>query len=202
MPPPRRVRPLVAVPALRPDVALIHVSPPDRHGFCSLGVSVDVTRAAVQTARTVIAQVNPRMPRTHGDGLIHVESANYMVKVDEPIPELASAAITDVERAIARHCAELVEDGATLQLGIGAIPDAVLSFLGDKRALGQRAVPHFAAALAAQDARLTRRVGWKVIVVHEALALFSREAVQKLLLPCRTERGNIEDLGQTSGEHA
>jgi acyl-CoA hydrolase len=118
------------------DVALIHVSPPDRHGFCSLGVSVDVTRAAVQTARTVIAQVNPRMPRTHGDGLIHVESINYMVKVDEPIPELAPAPITGVERAIAGHCAELVEDGATLQLGIGAIPDATLAALSNHHDLG------------------------------------------------------------------
>jgi acyl-CoA hydrolase len=118
------------------DVALIHVSRPDRHGFCSLGVSVDVTRAAVQTARTVVAQVNPRMPRSHGDGLIHVDSIDYMVDVDEPIHELAPAALSEQERAIGRHCAELVDDGATLQLGIGAIPQATLAALGDHHRLG------------------------------------------------------------------
>src|SRR5512142_1121628 len=118
------------------DVALIHVSPPDRHGYCSLGVSVDVTRAAVQTARTVIAQVNPRMPRSHGDGLIHVEAIDYMVEVDEPIHEIPPPPISDVERAIGRHCAELVDDGATLQLGIGAIPQATLAALGDHHRLG------------------------------------------------------------------
>ncbi len=118
------------------DVALIQVSPPDRHGFCSLGVSVDVTRAAVQTARTVIAQVNPRMPRTHGDGLIHVDHIDFAVEVDEPIHELAHVEISEVERAIGGHCAELVEDGATLQLGIGAIPDATLAALTGHHRLG------------------------------------------------------------------
>src|SRR5512142_3108382 len=118
------------------DVALIHVSPPDRHGFCSLGVSVDVTRAAVQTARTVIAQVNPRMPRTHGDGLIHIEQIDAMVEVDEPIHEVPPHVLTDQERAIGRHCAELVDDGATLQIGIGAIPQATLASLGDHHRLG------------------------------------------------------------------
>jgi 4-hydroxybutyrate CoA-transferase len=118
------------------DVALIHVSPPDRHGYCSLGVSVDVTRAAVQTARVVVAQVNPRMPRSHGDGLIHVDSIDYMVEVDEPIPEAPKHEISEQERAIGRHCAELVDDGATLQIGIGAIPHATLSSLGDHHRLG------------------------------------------------------------------
>ncbi len=118
------------------DVALIHVSPPDRHGFCSLGVSVDVTRAAVQTARTVVAQVNPRMPRSHGDGLIHVDAIDCMVEVDEPIHEAPPHQISDTERAIGRHCAELVDDGATLQLGIGAIPQATLAALGDHHRLG------------------------------------------------------------------
>jgi acyl-CoA hydrolase len=117
-------------------VALVHVSPPDRHGFCSLGVSVDVSRAAVQTARTVIAQVNPRMPRSHGDGLIHVDQIDAMVEVDDPIYELAPRAVTDQERAIGRHCAELVDDGATLQIGIGAIPQATLAALGDHHRLG------------------------------------------------------------------
>ncbi|HEX9241829.1 MAG TPA: acetyl-CoA hydrolase/transferase C-terminal domain-containing protein [Anaeromyxobacter sp.] len=118
------------------DVALIHVSPPDPHGFCSLGVSVDVTRAAVQTARTVIAQVNPRMPRTHGDGLIHIDQIDAMVEVDEPIYELPPHTLTDQERAIGRHCAELVDDGATLQIGIGAIPQATLAALVDHHRLG------------------------------------------------------------------
>jgi 4-hydroxybutyrate CoA-transferase len=118
------------------DVALIHVSPPDRHGYCSLGVSVDVTRAAVQTARVVVAQVNPRMPRSHGDGLIHVDSIDYMVEVDEAIPEAPKHEISEQERAIGRHCAELVDDGATLQIGIGAIPHATLSSLGDHHRLG------------------------------------------------------------------
>jgi acyl-CoA hydrolase len=118
------------------DVALVHVSPPDRHGFCSLGVSVDVSRAAVQTARTVVAQVNPRMPRTHGDGLIHVDQIDAMVEVDEPIYEAPPRAVTEQERAIGRHCAELVDDGATLQIGIGAIPQATLAALGDHHRLG------------------------------------------------------------------
>jgi 4-hydroxybutyrate CoA-transferase len=118
------------------DVALIHVSPPDRHGFCSLGVSVDVTKAAVQTARIVVAQVNPRMPRSHGDGLIHVEAIDYLVEVDEPIHEVPPYELSEEERAVGRHCAELVEDGACLQIGIGAIPEATLAALGDHHRLG------------------------------------------------------------------
>jgi 4-hydroxybutyrate CoA-transferase len=118
------------------DVALVTVSPPDRHGFCSLGVSVDVSRAAVQTARTVIAQVNPHMPRTHGDGLIHVDAIDFLVEGGDPIPELDHRGLTEQERAIGRHCAELVEDGATLQLGIGTLPEATLAALGDHHRLG------------------------------------------------------------------
>jgi 4-hydroxybutyrate CoA-transferase len=122
--------------ALPLDVALIQVSPPDRHGFCSLGVSVDVTRAAVQTARTVIAQVNPHMPRTHGDGIIHEDDVDFFVPVDDPIHEMPVAPIGDAIRAIGRHCAELVDDGACLQLGIGAIPQATLAALSDHQRLG------------------------------------------------------------------
>jgi 4-hydroxybutyrate CoA-transferase len=118
------------------DVAMVHVSPPDRHGFCSLGVSVDVSRAAVQTARTVIAQVNPRMPRSLGDGLIHVDQIDAMVQVDDRIHEVPPREVTPEERAIGRHCAELVDDGATLQIGIGAIPQATLAALGDHHRLG------------------------------------------------------------------
>jgi acyl-CoA hydrolase len=118
------------------DVALVQVSPPDRHGFCSLGVSVDVSRAAVQTARTVVAQVNPQMPRTHGDGLIHVDAIDWLVEFAEPIPELPPHEMSEQERAVGRNCAELVEDGATLQIGIGALADATLSALSDHQRLG------------------------------------------------------------------
>jgi acyl-CoA hydrolase len=118
------------------DVALIQVSPPDRHGFCSLGVSVDATRAAVQTARTVVAQVNRRMPRTHGDGLIHVDDIDFGVEADDEIPELRHEGLSALDLAIGRNCAELVEDGATLQLGIGTIPDATLACLAGHHRLG------------------------------------------------------------------
>ena len=118
------------------DVALVTVSPPDRHGFCSLGVSVDVTRAAVQAARTVVAQVNRHMPRTHGDGLIHADAIDFLVEGDDPLPELLPAVLGEVERAIGRHCAELVEDGATLLMGIGSLPDATLAALRGHRRLG------------------------------------------------------------------
>ncbi len=124
----RRILPL--------DVALIQVSPPDRHGFCSLGVSVDASHAAVEAAAHVVAQVNPHMPRTHGDGLLHVDRIDCAVAVEDPLPEIPPAPLTDVERAIGRHCAGLVEDGATLQMGIGAIPDAVLAALGGHQDLG------------------------------------------------------------------
>jgi acyl-CoA hydrolase len=118
------------------DVALIQVSPPDRHGFCSLGVSIDVCRAAVQSSRTVIAQVNRNMPRSHGDGLIHVEAIDFLVEGDEPLTEAPRQPSGDVERAIGRHCAELVDDGATLQIGVGAIPDATLAALSGHHRLG------------------------------------------------------------------
>jgi len=118
------------------DVALVHVSPPDKHGFCSLGTSVDVTRAAVDCARYVIAQINPQMPRTHGEGLIHVSDFSAVVEADAPIPEILPTPPTPAERTIAEFIAEMVEDGATLQMGIGAIPDAVLSALTRHRNLG------------------------------------------------------------------
>ncbi len=118
------------------DVALIHVSPPDRHGYCSLGISVDVVVSAVQTARYVVAQVNPHMPRSHGDGLIHVSRIHAACWTEDPLPEIPPSELTDIERAIGRNVAALVEDGATLQMGIGAIPDAVLGFLTHHRKLG------------------------------------------------------------------
>ena len=124
----RRILPL--------DVALVHCSMPDRHGFCSLGVSVDVAAAAVQGAARVIAQLNPNMPRTHGDGLVHESRFFAAVEVDDPIPERERAALTPTEFAIGRHCSGLIDDGATLQMGIGAIPDAVLGALLGHRDLG------------------------------------------------------------------
>ena len=118
------------------NVALIQVSPPDRHGFCSLGVSVDVSRAAVHVADHVVAQINPHMPRTHGDGLIHISKIEYAVEVSDPLPELAAHQLTEAEIAIGQNCADLVENGATLQTGIGAIPAAVLAALGQHKDLG------------------------------------------------------------------
>lgn len=118
------------------DVVLIQVSPPDRHGFCSLGVSVEATRAGMQSAKHVIAQVNPRMPRTHGDSLVHVEQIHSLVHVDSPLPEAMVGDPSDIELRIGKLCAELVQDGATLQMGIGAIPNAVLTALTNHRDLG------------------------------------------------------------------
>ena len=118
------------------DVALVQVSPPDRHGFCSLGVSVDVSRAAVQTAKHVIAQINPNMPRTHGDGLIHISHIDSAVVVDDPLPEFPAGELSEQDLAIGRNVAQLVEDGATLQMGIGGIPNAVLAALGNHKNLG------------------------------------------------------------------
>ena len=124
----RRILPL--------DFAFIQVSPPDRHGFCSLGVSVDVARAATEVAPVVVAEINPRMPRTHGDGLLHVRDIQLAGEVDSPSAEPAPGSMTETERAIGRQVAGLVEDGATLQMGIGSVPDAVLAALGGHRELG------------------------------------------------------------------
>jgi 4-hydroxybutyrate CoA-transferase len=121
---------------LHPDTAMISVSPPDEHGYCSLGVSVDYTKAAAESADVVIAQVNKNMPRTFGDCFIHVSALDYIVEADVPMIELPPPEITDVEKGIGKNCASLINDGDTLQLGIGAIPDAVLLFLKDKKDLG------------------------------------------------------------------
>jgi len=119
------------------DVALLHVSPPDAHGYCSLGVSVDVARAAVRNAAVLIAQVNPRMPRTHGEGQVHSSRFTAMVEVDKALPEVDySSAIGPVEERIGALCSDLIEDGSTLQMGIGAIPDAILRGLRDHKDLG------------------------------------------------------------------
>jgi 4-hydroxybutyrate CoA-transferase len=121
---------------LPPDVALIHVSPPDKHGFCSFGVSVDYTKPAAQVAKTVVALVNPNMPRTHGDSFIHVSEIDFIVESEQAVIELQPPKIGPVEEAIGKHIASLVEDGSCLQLGIGGIPDAVLLFLHQKNDLG------------------------------------------------------------------
>lgn len=118
------------------DVALIQVSKPDEHGYCSFGVSSDYTKPAADCAKIVIAEVNKQMPRTMGNSFIHVSDMDFIVESDHPIIELPLPKIGEVEKAIGRNCAELVEDGSTLQLGIGAIPDAVLLFLKDKKDLG------------------------------------------------------------------
>ncbi len=118
------------------DVALVHVSPPDRHGYCSLGVSVDVSLAAVHAAKLVIAQVNPHMPRTHGEGLLHISKIDAMVEVNDPLPEHPRHELSDIELRIGNHIASIVEDGATLQMGIGAIPDATLAALTGHKDLG------------------------------------------------------------------
>ncbi|MCS6928764.1 MAG: 4-hydroxybutyrate CoA-transferase [Saprospiraceae bacterium] len=119
------------------DVAIVQVSPPDKHGYCSLGPSVDVARAAVNTAKHVIAQVNPLVPRTHGDSLIHVSCLHRTVWLEEPLHEAHfSARLGAEERRIGEHIAGLIEDCSTLQVGIGAIPDAVLSCLGNHKDLG------------------------------------------------------------------
>ena len=118
------------------DVALVHLSPPDRHGFCSYGVSVDIVKSATEAADLVVAQVNPQMPRIHGDGLIHLDEIDRVVLLDEALPELPRPEINAVNAAIGRYTASLIEDGSTLQLGIGAIPDAVLANLEDKEDLG------------------------------------------------------------------
>jgi acyl-CoA hydrolase len=119
------------------DVALVHVSVPDKHGYCTLGTSVDAALAAVRHAKKVIAQVNPKMPRTHGDGQLHVSVFDAMVWDETDLPEVDYGAKADECTAkIGRYIAELIEDGSTLQMGIGAIPDAVLQSLGNHKALG------------------------------------------------------------------
>jgi acyl-CoA hydrolase len=119
------------------DVALVQVSPPDQHGYCSLGVSVDIARSAVNTTRHIVAQVNPNVPRTHGDGLIHSSRFDSMVWCEEPLYEANySEKVGPAELKIGEYVAGLIEDRSTLQMGIGSIPDAVLRLLGNHKDLG------------------------------------------------------------------
>jgi 4-hydroxybutyrate CoA-transferase len=128
---------LIRSRALRVDVAFIHISPPDEHGFCSYGVGVECTKAAAEAARTVVALVNRQMPRSLGDAFIHVSRLSHVVEIDRPVVELPQCtAVGDVARAIGKNVADLIENGSTLQMGIGEIPDAVLLFLKEKRDLG------------------------------------------------------------------
>jgi 4-hydroxybutyrate CoA-transferase len=118
------------------DVALLHVSPPDEHGFMSLGVEVLGSKAAAEKAKLVIGQVNEKMPRVLGDSFLHVSRFHKLVELSEPLPELKKSPMSDVEREIGKHIAGLIESGSTLQLGIGGIPDAVLAALTSQRDLG------------------------------------------------------------------
>jgi acetyl-CoA hydrolase len=118
------------------DAALVHLSPPDEHGFCSFGIEVGLTKTAAESARMIIAEVNDRMPRTLGDSFIHVSKLTHIVPVSYPPLELHQGDGTEQEHRTAQFCASLIEDGSTLQMGIGGIPDAVLTLLGDRRDLG------------------------------------------------------------------
>lgn len=118
------------------DVAMVSVTPPDAHGYCSMGVSVDCSLAALQSASVVIAEINPHMPRTHGDGNIHISRFNKIVEVDRPLGEHPPETPTEIEFEIGRRVAALIEDGSTLQMGIGTIPNAVLASLTGHRHLG------------------------------------------------------------------
>ncbi|MEL6557805.1 MAG: acetyl-CoA hydrolase/transferase C-terminal domain-containing protein [Bacteroidota bacterium] len=118
------------------DVALVTVSKPNEKGFCSLGCSVDIANAAVDTAKSIIAQVNPNMPFVHGNGIIHVNNIDAYIEVEDPLFELQQPELTQIELEIGRHIASLVEDGSTLQMGIGGIPNAALSCMKGHKNLG------------------------------------------------------------------
>lgn len=122
---------------VQPDVALIHVSPPDEHGYCSIGTSVDCVRAALTHSKVIVAQINKKMPRTFGDAIIHKSHFDYAINIDTPLPQHGGKPCSEVETKIGKLIADnLVDDGATLQMGIGSIPDAVLSALHGHKDLG------------------------------------------------------------------
>ncbi len=118
------------------DVAFVQLSPPDDKGYCSLGVSVDVTRTAVRKAKSIIAEINPNMPRTHGDTAVHMDELTWMVEVDHPVIEYVHQPADDIGSRIARYVARIIDDGSTLQIGIGRIPNEMLRYLTNRRDLG------------------------------------------------------------------
>ncbi len=118
------------------DVFMVMVSPPDAHGYCCVGVSSDYTMQGIESAKIVLAEVNDQVPVVFGDTFVHVSQIDKFVQTSHPLPELGLPKLGEVELAIGKHCAELIEDGSTLQLGIGAIPDAVLQSLKGKKDLG------------------------------------------------------------------
>lgn len=118
------------------DVVLLNVSPPDKHGNCSLGTSVDIMVGGIETAKTIIAQINPNVPRTLGDGIIHMDKITACVEVDEPLWEMQPGEANEEEKLIGQHIAGMISDGSTLQMGIGGIPNAVLSCLHNHKDLG------------------------------------------------------------------
>ncbi|MCH8494665.1 MAG: 4-hydroxybutyrate CoA-transferase [Balneolales bacterium] len=119
------------------DAALLQVSRPDKHGYCSLGTSVDVARAAIRSASYVVAQINSHIPRTHGDGIVHISEIDALVEHDAPLPELNyGESLGEADLLIGQFIADIIEDGATLQMGIGSIPDAVLQCLGNHKNIG------------------------------------------------------------------
>ncbi len=118
------------------DIALLHVSPPDKHGYCSMGTSIDIGVAAAETAKCLIAQINPKMPRTHGAGMLHISRFKHLVESNDDIPEGPSSKPNEKDKRIAQYIASLIENGSTLQMGIGKIPDAVLGELKNHKQLG------------------------------------------------------------------
>ena len=121
---------------MTPDWALVQLSTPDKHGWCTVGVSADIVRGALRHARNIVAEINPRMPRTWGDTGVHISRLRACVRVDTPLPELPPEGVDEVSAAIGRNVAGLIDDGDCLQLGIGAVPNAVLAALRDHRGLG------------------------------------------------------------------
>ncbi|WP_159022550.1 acetyl-CoA hydrolase/transferase family protein [Formosa sp. L2A11] len=118
------------------DVVLVNVSPPDKHGFCSLGVSVDIVISGIEMGKTIIAQINPKMPRTFGDAIVNINQFAACVEVDEELFEMQFVAPSEEEKAIGKNVADIIEDGATIQMGIGGIPNAVLTYLNNHKNLG------------------------------------------------------------------
>lgn len=118
------------------DVAMLHLSTPDSHGYCTLGTSVDIAKAAAQSAQIIIAQINSQMPHVHGDGFIHIDEIDYAIEVDEPLPIIPMHNLTDEEKTIGTFAAQLIENGSCLQVGIGNIPNAILEALSEHKNLG------------------------------------------------------------------